>query len=280
MPASFKFPDGRREFWTPLAPASATAGGRPESLLVMAPSSRRPDHAGGPGPIEASTVDARTAQGTTAARPLRIAPSLVRHLNPPVARDLPAGRRGRVRAAHRLRQPRQPAARPECQPLARGRRPDRPRRVTRHAHPSVPDRIAAARGARRSPRPARWRNGRSICSSRARRGELTYLQRERHCPRRARRGLRDCADDHARASCCRRAASHQGVARRRAGRAQGRRAGAPPIGPGQARMRSAFVVLQLAVSVVLLVGAALLARTFIAAHARQPRFRRAQSLDA
>ncbi len=34
-------------------------------------------------------------------------------------------------------------------------------------------------------------------------------------------------------------------------------------GPGQARMRSAFVVLQLAVSVVLLIGATLLARTFI-----------------
>ena len=84
MPASFKFPDGRREFWMPLAPASATAGGRPESLLVMArirsdltlPEARAR--------IEASTVDARTAQGTTAARPLRIAPSLVRHLNPPV----------------------------------------------------------------------------------------------------------------------------------------------------------------------------------------------------
>ena len=34
-------------------------------------------------------------------------------------------------------------------------------------------------------------------------------------------------------------------------------------GPGQARMRSAFVVLQLAVSIVLLIGATLLARTFI-----------------
>ncbi len=123
-------------------------------------SSRRPDHAGGPGPNRSQhgRRPDRAGHDRRTAAPDRTVPRAP--LEPPgQEHDLPAGRRGGVRAAHRLRQHRQPAARPECQPLSRGRGPDRPRRATRHAHPSVHDRIAAARGARRSPRPARGAMG-------------------------------------------------------------------------------------------------------------------------
>ena len=261
MPASFKFPDGRREFWTPLAPASATAGGRPESLLVMARVRGDLTMQEARARIEASTVDARTAQGTTAARPLRIAPSLVRHLNPPVKNTiyLLAGAVAFVlliacaNIANLLLVQNASRYREVAVRTALGAP-----RATLIRQFMTESLLLAALGGVLGLLVAQWAINLLVSSAPR---ELTYFSANAFALDARVVAFAIALTTIAGVLCGVLPAvkGSRGVAQD-ALKGGGRSA---TDGPSQARMRSAFVVLQLAVSVVLLIGATLLARTFI-----------------
>jgi putative ABC transport system permease protein len=81
MPPSFKFPGVAQQVWMPLD-LSSPIGRRPLFLIARLPHDRPIVEARAR--IEGSTVDVPNAQGTPVATPLRIAPSLGTFLNAPV----------------------------------------------------------------------------------------------------------------------------------------------------------------------------------------------------
>ena len=78
----------------------------------------------------------------------------------PAAADGGAARRGRLRAGDRLREHRQPAARPRRGAPQGNRRPRRPRRHPRPRRPPAADRVDGARLRERGGRRRSWRGGR------------------------------------------------------------------------------------------------------------------------
>jgi predicted permease len=81
MPPAFAFPDGRREFWVPL---TATVDGRAPSLQVVARLRSDLTLAGARARIEASALPPRSAQEGAVPRALRVLPPLAGKVNPPV----------------------------------------------------------------------------------------------------------------------------------------------------------------------------------------------------
>jgi putative ABC transport system permease protein len=81
MPPSFKFPTVRQDFWLPFDPLKAQAG-RPMFAIARLPGDRSPADA--IARIEGSTIEVRNRQGTLVQTPLRVVASLGRHLNAPV----------------------------------------------------------------------------------------------------------------------------------------------------------------------------------------------------
>jgi putative ABC transport system permease protein len=81
MPPTFKFPGVEQDFWLPFNP-SANTGGRLMFAIARLPGDRSIEAA--TARIDASTIDVRNNQGTLAPVPLRTAQSLARFLNAPV----------------------------------------------------------------------------------------------------------------------------------------------------------------------------------------------------
>ena len=81
MPPSFKFPTVRQDFWMPFDPLKAPAG-RPMFAVARLPSDRAVEDA--IARIEGTTIDVRNREGAVVPTPLRLAPSLGRFLNRPV----------------------------------------------------------------------------------------------------------------------------------------------------------------------------------------------------
>jgi putative ABC transport system permease protein len=81
MPPSFKFPTVRQDFWMPFNPAAAPAG---RSMFAVARLPRDRAAADAKARVEGSTIDVRNREGALVPTPLRVAPSLGRFLNPPV----------------------------------------------------------------------------------------------------------------------------------------------------------------------------------------------------
>ena len=85
MPPTFAFPNGQREFWVPL---TATVDGRTPSLQVVARLRSDLTLADARARIEASALQPRSAQEGSVPRALRVVPPLARSLNPPVRTTL------------------------------------------------------------------------------------------------------------------------------------------------------------------------------------------------
>jgi predicted permease len=81
MPPSFKFPNSDQEVWMPFDPSSAI-GRRPMFAIARLPSDRPIAEARAR--VEGSTIDMRNRQGALVPTPFRIATSLGTHLNAPV----------------------------------------------------------------------------------------------------------------------------------------------------------------------------------------------------
>jgi putative ABC transport system permease protein len=81
MPPAFKFPTVRQDFWMPFDPLKGPAG-RPMFAVARLPSDRTVRDA--IARVEGSTIAARDRQGAVVQTPLRVAPSLGRFLNTPV----------------------------------------------------------------------------------------------------------------------------------------------------------------------------------------------------
>jgi putative ABC transport system permease protein len=81
MPPSFKFPNVRQEVWLPFNPSTARAN-RP--MFVVARLRSDIPLAQARARVEAGTIDARNSQGAVVPTPLRVTTSLGRFLNPPV----------------------------------------------------------------------------------------------------------------------------------------------------------------------------------------------------
>ena len=81
MPPSFKFPTARQDFWMPFDPQRAPAG-RPMFAAGRLPSDRSVEDA--IARIEGTTIQMRNRQGAVVQTPLRISQSLGRSLNTPV----------------------------------------------------------------------------------------------------------------------------------------------------------------------------------------------------
>jgi putative ABC transport system permease protein len=81
MPRSFKFPDGRRQFWVPLS-LSASPETPPIGVIARTRSDQTVAEAGTR--IAAATLDISAEQGAPATARLQILPSMARHLNAPV----------------------------------------------------------------------------------------------------------------------------------------------------------------------------------------------------
>jgi putative ABC transport system permease protein len=81
MPPAFKFPTVRQDFWMPFDPLKGPAG-RPMFAVARLPSDRTVRDA--IARVEGSTIAARDRQGAIVQTPLRVAPSLGRFLNTPV----------------------------------------------------------------------------------------------------------------------------------------------------------------------------------------------------
>jgi putative ABC transport system permease protein len=81
MPPSFKFPNVRVDLWRPFDPLKGPAG-RPMFAMARLPSDRPVRDA--IARLEGSTIAARNRQGAVVQTPLRVAPSLGRYLNTPV----------------------------------------------------------------------------------------------------------------------------------------------------------------------------------------------------
>ena len=85
MPPAFAFPNAQREFWVPL---TATVDGRTPSLQVVARLRSDLTLADARARIEASALQPRSAQEGSVPRALRVVPPLARSLNPPVRTTL------------------------------------------------------------------------------------------------------------------------------------------------------------------------------------------------
>ena len=81
MPPAFKFPTVRQEFWLPFNP-SATPAGRPMFAIARLPGQRTVEDARAR--VESSTIDVRNRQGALVPTPLRIVTPIGRLLNAPV----------------------------------------------------------------------------------------------------------------------------------------------------------------------------------------------------
>ena len=81
MPPSFRFPTVRQDFWMPFDPLKGPAG-RPMFAVARLPTDRTVGDA--IARLEGSTIAARDRQGAAVQTPLRVAPPLGRHLNTPV----------------------------------------------------------------------------------------------------------------------------------------------------------------------------------------------------
>ena len=178
-----------------------------------------------------------------------------------------ARRRG-IRAAHRVRERREPAADSSRKAAARDRHSLGARRRPAANRAAGPGRVAAAcrrrrrsrhrRRARRDARAARDQYGWPAAACR-RRGVARHGLAGRHL-RRGCRSRPDCSSD-----SCRRSPHSRRSERRHQG--TGSRSGS---GRGEAKLRSAFVLVEVVLAVVLLIGAALLIRTSIALSMVEP----------
>ena len=82
MPPSFKFPNVQQEFWLPFDPAASPWRDRPMFAIARLPNDRTVAEARAR--VEASTIVVTNRQGESVARPLRIVAPIGRLLNPPV----------------------------------------------------------------------------------------------------------------------------------------------------------------------------------------------------
>jgi putative ABC transport system permease protein len=82
MPPTFRFPTVRQEFWLPFNPAAMPGGQRPMFAIARLPGDRPIEDARAR--VEASTIDVRNRQGAPVPAPLRIVQPLGRFLNAPV----------------------------------------------------------------------------------------------------------------------------------------------------------------------------------------------------
>jgi putative ABC transport system permease protein len=82
MPRLFKFPTVRQEFWLPFNPSAVPAGRRPMFAIARLPTDSTIEDA--KARVEASTIDVRNRQGALVPTPLRIVQPLGRFLNAPV----------------------------------------------------------------------------------------------------------------------------------------------------------------------------------------------------
>jgi putative ABC transport system permease protein len=82
MPRTFKFPTVRQEFWLPFNPSAVPAGRRPMFAIARLPTDSTIEDA--KARVEASTIDVRNRQGALVPTPLRIVQPLGRFLNAPV----------------------------------------------------------------------------------------------------------------------------------------------------------------------------------------------------
>jgi putative ABC transport system permease protein len=82
MPPTFKFPTVRQEFWLPFNPSAVPAGQRPMFAIARLPSDGTVDDA--KARVEASTIDEHNRLGALVPAPLRIVQPLGRLLNAPV----------------------------------------------------------------------------------------------------------------------------------------------------------------------------------------------------
>jgi putative ABC transport system permease protein len=82
MPRTFKFPTVRQEFWLPFNPSAVPAGRRPMFAIARLPTDSTIEDA--KARVEASTIEVRNRQGARVPAPLRIVQPLGRFLNPPV----------------------------------------------------------------------------------------------------------------------------------------------------------------------------------------------------
>jgi putative ABC transport system permease protein len=82
MPRTFKFPTVRQEFWLPFNPSAVPAGRRPMFAIARLPTDSTIEDA--KARVEASTIGVRNRQGSLVPTPLRIVQPLGRFLNAPV----------------------------------------------------------------------------------------------------------------------------------------------------------------------------------------------------